>query len=140
MMRLLFGKRKIILIAEEVVMAAAGNIWSGGDVMTVLFENYNNMRITEKVLEEAAGNSDLGKERMTVLLDRGHYIPTITEKVVTAAAGNWGSGAEVLKVTANYSRKRLDHLRIVVTDKVEEVAKGNPDMESVLLDLFDGGA
>jgi hypothetical protein len=105
--------------------------------MTVLFENYNNLLVTEKVLEEAAGNSDLGKEIMTVLLDRGHYIPMITEKVVTAAAGNWGSGAEVLKVIANYSRKRLDHPRIVVTDKVEEAAKRNPDMESILLDLFE---
>ena len=104
--------------------------------MTVLLENYNNLQITEKVLEEAAGNSDLGKEIMTVLLDRGRYISTITEKVVIAAAGNWGSGAEVLKVIANYNRKRLYHPRIVVTDKVEEAAKGNPDMESVLLDLF----
>ena len=82
--------------------AAAGNNWSGKEVMTLLLDRWGDqITITEEVVEAAAGNEGNGKEVMTLLLDRRGDQITITEGVVEAAVGNEQSGESVLALLLN---------------------------------------
>lgn len=60
-----------VLITEEVVKAAAGNLWSGKEVMMLLLEKRGaDVVITEEVVKAAAGNKYSGEKVMMLLLDK----------------------------------------------------------------------
>ncbi len=84
-------------ITEEVVKAAAGNDWSGEDIMALLLDRRSGeVKITEEVVKAAAGNRNSGKAVMALLLDRRSSEVKITKEVVKAAAGNDRSGEDVM--------------------------------------------
>jgi hypothetical protein len=71
---------KLMVIAEEVVKAAAGNWDSGEEVMTLLLEQRGgDMVITEEIVMTIA--SRFGEEAMTLLLEQHGGDIVITEEV-----------------------------------------------------------
>ncbi|KAK0717950.1 heterokaryon incompatibility protein-domain-containing protein [Lasiosphaeria miniovina] len=106
-------------ITQDVVLAAAANLWLGEPVMEVLLARRGDeIKITRAVVVAAAGN--LGEERMIrhVLEHKGCDIE-ITEDVLVAAAGNDHQGEEVMK----YLLEEGDEIKI--TENVLVAAAGN---------------
>lgn len=88
-----------VQITEEVLKAAARNIWNGKEVIMVLLEwRENNIQITEEVFKVAAGNLRSGKEIITLFLEQNGNDDQITEEVFKTAARNKGSGIELIKL------------------------------------------
>ena len=80
-------KYKHTKIRKEVVKAAAGNRWSGKEVMTLLLEQRGaDVVITEEIMKAAARNGRSGKEIMMLLLEQRGADVVITEEVVKAAS------------------------------------------------------
>ncbi|KAF6807956.1 ankyrin repeat domain-containing protein 28, partial [Colletotrichum plurivorum] len=110
-----------IIIAEEVVKAAAGNTKNGKDVMALFLDRQGDKIImTDEVVKAAAGNKWNGKEVMTLLLDRRGKEITITKEVVKAAAGNKWSGEEVMTLLLDRRGKE-----ITITEEVVKAGAGN---------------
>ena len=86
-----------VQITEKVVVvAAAGNYWSGKDIITLLLDRQGaDVQITEVVVIAAVGNSGSGENIIRLLLDRPGADVQITGEVVEAAAGNDESGAVI---------------------------------------------
>jgi hypothetical protein len=88
---LLSLRRDMVVITQEVIVAAAGKRYFGKEMMTLLLDRRGaDVQITEevvKVVKAAAGNEYDGKKLMTLLLDRRGADVPITEEVVKAAAG-----------------------------------------------------
>ena len=134
---LLVLKRDNVGITEEMLKAAAGNLWYGDEVMALLLDRGgDNIQITEMVLKAAAGNLDCGDEVITLLLDRRGDDIQITEEVLKAAAGNTGFE---LKVMALLLDRGGDDIHI--TEEVLKAAAGNTryGLKVIALLLDQGG-
>jgi hypothetical protein len=78
--------RNYIQITEEVVEAAAGNEYSGEQVMTLLLDRRGaDIQITEEVVKAAAGNPDGGKVFRFLYMARS---VEITDGVIESAASS----------------------------------------------------
>ncbi|KAL7272367.1 hypothetical protein RUND412_004827 [Rhizina undulata] len=55
-------------ITEDVLKAAAGNIYHGKEVMEVLLAKCGDIKINEGILRAAAANTESGHEAMEILL------------------------------------------------------------------------
>nr|KMM72211.1 hypothetical protein CPAG_08509 [Coccidioides posadasii RMSCC 3488] len=122
MMNLLLDRRGAdIKITENVLKAAAGNEYSGKEVMALLLNQQDaDIKITEMVLKAAAENQKSGKEVMALLLNQQDTDIKITEEVLKAAAGNEKSGKEVMALLLN--QQDAD---IKITEEVLKAAARN---------------
>ncbi|KAI1473278.1 uncharacterized protein F4812DRAFT_412214 [Daldinia caldariorum] len=106
------------LITEKVLIAAAGNVEHGRDVMEILLELCPKAPVTAEVIEMAARNGGNGAEVIVFLLERRNDL-TINEEVMEAATGNWSQGE---KITAHL----LDRFpQIPITAATVKSAAGN---------------
>jgi tetratricopeptide (TPR) repeat protein len=129
---LLVLKRDNVGITEEMLKAAAGNLWYGHEVMALLLDRGgDNIQITEMVLKAAVGNLYCGYEVITLLLDRRGDDIQITEEVLKAAAGNTRYG---LKVIALLLDRGGDDIQI--TEEVLKEAAGNAGYRHELIALL----
>ncbi|KAH8653142.1 hypothetical protein BGZ60DRAFT_533332 [Tricladium varicosporioides] len=112
---------KLMVIAEEVLKAAAGNEKSGKELMRLLLEQRGtDVVITEGVLKAAAENRRSGKEVMRLLLEERGTDVVITKEVLKAAAGNKRSGEGVMRLLLE--QRGTD---VVITEGVLKAAAGN---------------
>ncbi|KAB8228901.1 uncharacterized protein BDW43DRAFT_315402 [Aspergillus alliaceus] len=110
-----------VQITEDVVKAAAGNLYHGKEVMALLLEQRGDqVQITEDMVKVAAGNKGDGKEVMAFLLEQRGDQVQITDDVVKAAAGNEDNGKEVMALLL---KQRGDQVQI--TEDMVKVAAGN---------------
>ncbi|KAK8121512.1 hypothetical protein PG999_005632 [Apiospora kogelbergensis] len=121
-----------VKITQEVVVAAAGNPFSGKEIMALLLEKRGEqVKITQEVVVAAAGNPFSGKEIMALLLEKRGEQVKITQKVVVAAAGNKDSGKEIMALLLE---KRGEQVKI--TQKVVVAAAGNEDSGKEIMALL----
>jgi hypothetical protein len=118
----------IVLITDEVVEAAARNLVSGKDMMTLLLnQRGDDVKVTEEVVKEAVRSG--GKDVMMLLLDQRGDEVKITEEVVKEAAQNHGNDMMMLLLD-----RRGDEVKI--TEEVVRAAAryGGKDVMMLLLD------
>ncbi|KAI4222446.1 MAG: hypothetical protein L6R40_008585 [Gallowayella cf. fulva] len=119
-----------VQITEGVVKAAAGNYWSGKEIMTLLLDRRGaDVQITEGVVKAAAGNRTSGKEIMTLLLDRRGADIQITEGVVGRIAKSFDQ--EVM--TLLLDRRGAD---VQITEGVVQAAAENYESGKEIMTLL----
>jgi len=119
-------------ITTEVVVAAAGNTYSGRMVMQLLLDSRpEEVHITPDVVVAAAGNTHSGRMVMQLLLDSRPDEVHITTEVIVAAAGNTYSGRMVMQLLLD---SRPDEVHI--TTEVVVAAAGNTYSGRMVMQLL----
>ncbi|EDN97566.1 hypothetical protein SS1G_12418 [Sclerotinia sclerotiorum 1980 UF-70] len=110
-----------VLITEEVVKAAAGNLWSGKEVMMLLLDKRGaDVVITEEVVKAAAENWESGTKVMMLLLEKRGADMVITEKMVKIIAGQCEKEVMMLLL----EKRGAD---VIITEEVVKAAAWNEE-------------
>ncbi|KAK6591799.1 HET domain protein [Botrytis cinerea] len=127
-------KRENVVVTKEVVKAAAGSGYYGGEIMMLLLEKRGaEVVITEEVVKVAVRNERSGKEVMMLLFEKRGAEVVITEDIIKAAARNYSNGKEIMMLL--FEKRGAE---IEITGKVVKAAAGNESsgMEVMML-LFE---
>jgi dephospho-CoA kinase len=108
-----------VVVTDEVVKAAVGNVGSGKEVMTLLLDKRGaDMIVTEEMVKLITGN--FGEEVITLLLNKRGADVVVTEEVVIAAAANSNIGEKMM--TLLFDKRGAD---VVVTEEIVKAAAAN---------------
>lgn len=115
-----------ILTPQELLLAAAGNIYHGKELICFLLEEYNeDISVTEEVVEAAADNWGSGRDILALLLDRRDGMIPVTEKALCSIVRRLWDSAEALMLILEKTRTEIPIteyvLRQAVTAKLKSV-------------------
>lgn len=106
------------LTSSLVIAAAAGNRWSGIEMLEMLLGRDPSFLITEEIATLAAGTIVVAEKLITLLRASNPKIQ-ITEGILTAAAGNRWGGKQVIKALLSSDPN------VAITEEMMKAAAGN---------------
>lgn len=106
------------LTGSLVIAAAAGNRWSGIEMLEMLLGRDPSFLITEEIAILAAGTIVVAEKLVTLLLVSNPKIQ-ITEGILIAAAGNRWGGKQVIDVLL------ASDPNVAITEEIMKAAAGN---------------
>ena len=118
-----------VRVDAAVLVAAAGNRWSGARILERLFhERPDEIEISGRVLEAAARNDESGRQVVELLLQ--HYDDELPAAVVEAAMGNAGRGAEIVRLLFQEREPEIQ-----MTEDAMEAAARNAELGEEILEF-----
>ncbi|KAL3248974.1 hypothetical protein ABHI18_011827, partial [Aspergillus niger] len=113
--------QEMLPVSEEVVKAAAANVYRGHEIMQLLFQHHGDkLPVSEEVVKAAATNDRQGHEIMQLLFQHhGDKLP-VSEEVVKAAAANKFRGDQIMQLLFQYRGDKLP-----VSEEVVKAAAAN---------------
>ncbi|KAI6764484.1 hypothetical protein HG530_008273 [Fusarium avenaceum] len=120
-----------ILTPQELLLAAAGNIDHGKELICFLLEEYTeDISVTEEVVEAAAGNWRSGQDILALLLDRRNGMIPVTEEALCSIIHRPWDRAETLVLILERSRTETS----ITEDVLRQAAKTrSPGVETLRL-------